>query len=48
MQAGESAPADMVFQALERLHADRVMFGYSVTQDPGLYHDCINNKALRK
>ena len=44
VQAGESGPADMIFQAIEKLHADRIVGGYSVTQDPSLYHDCRTNK----
>ena len=32
VQAGEFGPPDMVFQALEKLGADRVVFGYSVLQ----------------
>ena len=33
VQAGEFGPPDMVFQALEKLGADRVVFGYSVLQE---------------
>ena len=32
VQAGEFGPPDMVFQALEKLQADRIVFGYSVPQ----------------
>ena len=32
VEAGEYGPPDMVFQAVEKLQADRVVFGYSVTQ----------------
>ena len=44
VQAGEFGPAEMVFQALEKLAADRIVYGYSVVADPELYHDCITNK----
>lgn len=44
VQAGEFGPHDMIFQALEKLSADRIVFGYSVTSDPNLYQDCIKNK----
>jgi adenosine deaminase len=44
IQAGEYGPSDMIFQAIEKLHADRIVFGYSVAQDPSLYHDCKTNK----
>ena len=33
VQAGEFGPPDMVFQAIEKLGADRVVFGYSVPQE---------------
>ena len=32
VQAGEFGPPDMVFQAIEKLGADRIVFGYSVLQ----------------
>ena len=32
VQAGEFGPPDMVFQALEKLQADRVVYGYSAIQ----------------
>ena len=36
VQAGEFGPPDMVFQAIEKLHADRIIYGYSITQVGGL------------
>ena len=37
VQAGEFGPPEMVFQALEKLKADRIVFGYNVTEvRPGL------------
>ena len=44
IQAGKFGPSLMIFQGIEKLHADRIVFGYSVTQDPSLYHDCKTNK----
>ena len=44
VQAGEFGPSDVIFQAIEKLGAERIVFGYSVTQDASLYHDCIINK----
>jgi len=44
VQAGEFGPAEMVFQALEKLSADRIVHGYTMVTDPSLYHDCIKNK----
>jgi len=44
VQAGEFGPSDVIFQAIEKLSAERIVFGYSVTQDGSLYHDCITNK----
>ena len=44
VQAGEFGPAEMVFQALEKLAADRIVYGYSMVGDPSLYQDCIKNK----
>ena len=32
VQAGEFGPPEMVFQALEKLQADRIVFGYNVTE----------------
>ena len=44
VQAGEFGHPEMIFQAIEKLNADRIVFGYSVSQDESLYHDCITNK----
>ena len=44
VHAGEFGPSEAVFQAIEKLSAERIVFGYSVLQDESLYHDCINNK----
>lgn len=44
VQAGEFGHPEMIFQAIEKLHADRIVYGYSVVQDPSLFHDCITNK----
>ena len=35
VQAGEFGPPEMVFQALEKLQADRIVFGYNVTEVKG-------------
>merc|ERR1712203_1337546 len=44
VQAGEFGPAEMVFQALEKLGADRIVQGFNVLEDASLYSDCIKNK----
>lgn len=44
VHAGEFEPSDAVFQAIEKLCAERVVGGYSVLEDESLYQDCINNK----
>ena len=31
-------------QALEKLLAERITFGYRVLDDPALYQDCVRNK----
>ena len=44
VHAGEFGPSEAVFQAIEKLSAERIVFGYSVLHDESLYQDCINNK----
>ena len=44
VHAGEFGPSEAVFQAIEKLCAERIVFGYSVLHDESLYQDCINNK----
>jgi len=44
VHAGEFGPSDVVFQAIERLGAERIVFGYSVDQDKALYSDVIRTK----
>ena len=39
-----SCSSEVVFQAIEKLHAERIVFGYCVSQDDSLYMDCITNK----
>ena len=43
-QASTSTVIQLVLQALEKLLADRITFGYRVVDDPALYQDCIRNK----
>ena len=44
VHAGAYCPSEVVFQAIEKLGAERIVFGYSVIEDESLYKDCINNK----
>ena len=44
VHAGAFCPSEVVFQAIEKLGAERIVFGYSVIEDDSLYKDCINNK----
>ena len=41
---GNNCPPEVVFQAIEKLHAERIVLGYTVSQDESLYVDCISNK----
>ena len=44
VHAGAFCPSEVVFQAIEKLGAERIVFGYSVIEDDSLYKDCISNK----
>ena len=45
VEAAQFGPPEMITQAIEKLSADRIVFGYSVIQDTALYQDCIANKV---
>ena len=44
VHAGAYCPSEVIFQAIEKLGAERIVFGYSVIEDNSLYQDCISNK----
>lgn len=44
VHAGACCPSEVIFQAIEKLGTERIVFGYSVIEDKSLYGDCISNK----
>ena len=44
VHAGACCPSEVIFQAIEKLSAERIVMGYSVIEDKSLYGDCISNK----